>query len=185
MISFVIQDPRIQPNLALSVTVTPRRTGARLSIYLTLPNVQSLVFVSVFYLAPACLPHSPPFTDSLIDDLTCTRPRSATLALRPALALRWPCIFQPQMAAAQAAQRLFITSPQFAVVGASKDESKFGTKVLRWYLERNKLVTPIHPVSEGARQALCHGWWGDLTFNVECRSRTLHLADHAMHAERK
>ena len=51
------------------------------------------------------------------------------------------------MAATQAAQTLFITSARFAVVGASKDENKFGTKVLRWYLERNKPVTPIHPVS--------------------------------------
>ncbi|OBZ71056.1 hypothetical protein A0H81_09325 [Grifola frondosa] len=42
-------------------------------------------------------------------------------------------------------QKLFLSSPRFAVVGASKDQSKFGTKVLKWYLARDKTVTPIHP----------------------------------------
>ncbi|KAH9948624.1 NAD-P-binding protein [Amylocystis lapponica] len=42
-------------------------------------------------------------------------------------------------------QKSFLSSPRFAVVGASKDESKFGTKVLQWYLARDKAVTPIHP----------------------------------------
>ncbi|KAI8993953.1 NAD-P-binding protein, partial [Trametes punicea] len=35
--------------------------------------------------------------------------------------------------------------PHYAVVGASKDQSKFGTKVLKWYQARNKDVTPVHP----------------------------------------
>ncbi|KZT71731.1 NAD(P)-binding protein [Daedalea quercina L-15889] len=42
-------------------------------------------------------------------------------------------------------KKTFLSSPQFAVVGASKDESKFGTRVLRWYLARDKVVTPVHP----------------------------------------
>ncbi|KAJ3557393.1 hypothetical protein NM688_g1492 [Phlebia brevispora] len=42
-------------------------------------------------------------------------------------------------------KKLFLSSPKYAVVGASKDQSKFGTKVLKWYLARNKDVTPIHP----------------------------------------
>ncbi|TFL07526.1 NAD-P-binding protein [Pterulicium gracile] len=42
-------------------------------------------------------------------------------------------------------QRLFLSSKSFAVVGASKDESKYGTTVLRWYLDRAKAVTPVHP----------------------------------------
>lgn len=64
-----------------------------------------------------------------------------------------------------AAQRLFLSSPRYAVVGASKDQTKFGTKVrlirliwtvliahedfwevLKWYQTRNKTVTPVHPV---------------------------------------
>ncbi|KAH8118961.1 NAD(P)-binding protein [Phellopilus nigrolimitatus] len=43
-------------------------------------------------------------------------------------------------------QRTFLSAPRFAVVGASKDETKFGTKVLKWYQARNFLVTPVHPV---------------------------------------
>lgn len=42
-------------------------------------------------------------------------------------------------------QNLFFSSPKFAVVGASKDQSKFGTKVLKWYQARDIDVTPIHP----------------------------------------
>lgn len=61
-------------------------------------------------------------------------------------------------------QRLFLSSPRYAVVGASKDQSKYGTKVgsmhdvtirlvahvmqvLKWYIARKKEVTPIHPVN--------------------------------------
>lgn len=42
-------------------------------------------------------------------------------------------------------QKSFLLSPLFAVVGASKVESKFGTKVLRWYKNRDFKVQPIHP----------------------------------------
>ncbi|KAJ7480057.1 NAD-P-binding protein [Mycena galericulata] len=44
-----------------------------------------------------------------------------------------------------AIQKLFLSSPYFAVIGASKDQTKFGTKVLRWYQERSMKVQPIHP----------------------------------------
>ncbi|KAG8699417.1 hypothetical protein FRC08_005324 [Ceratobasidium sp. 394] len=43
------------------------------------------------------------------------------------------------------AQTTFFSSPKFAVVGASKDQSKYGTKILKWYLAREILVTPVHP----------------------------------------
>ncbi|KAF8598393.1 NAD-P-binding protein [Ceratobasidium sp. AG-I] len=46
---------------------------------------------------------------------------------------------------APAAQSLFFSSPSFAVVGASKDQNKFGTKILQWYLAREIPVTPVHP----------------------------------------
>ncbi|KZT10917.1 NAD-P-binding protein [Laetiporus sulphureus 93-53] len=49
------------------------------------------------------------------------------------------------MSGAVAVKQAFLSSPQFAVVGASKDPSKYGTKVLQWYLEREKTVTPVHP----------------------------------------
>jgi len=44
-----------------------------------------------------------------------------------------------------ATQKLFFSSPEFAVVGASTVKEKTGTRVLRWYLDRNKAVTPVHP----------------------------------------
>ncbi|KAJ7282712.1 NAD-P-binding protein [Mycena rebaudengoi] len=43
-----------------------------------------------------------------------------------------------------AAQKLFLSSPLYAVIGASKNQTKFGTKVLSWYQERNMPVQPIH-----------------------------------------
>ncbi|KAJ6629449.1 NAD-P-binding protein [Mycena sp. CBHHK59/15] len=45
----------------------------------------------------------------------------------------------------QVAQKLFLSSPFYAVVGASKDQTKFGTKILNWYKTRNMAVQPIHP----------------------------------------
>ncbi|KAL0956898.1 hypothetical protein HGRIS_003004 [Hohenbuehelia grisea] len=42
-------------------------------------------------------------------------------------------------------QQSFLASPYFAVVGASKDQAKFGTKVLKWYKVRSFQVTPVHP----------------------------------------
>jgi len=45
-------------------------------------------------------------------------------------------------------QKIFLSSPNFAVVGASTDQSKFGTKVLKWYQARDKVVTPVHPKND-------------------------------------
>ncbi|KAI0798519.1 NAD-P-binding protein [Irpex lacteus] len=42
-------------------------------------------------------------------------------------------------------KKKFLSAPKYAVVGASKDQTKFGTKVLKWYQVRDKDVTPIHP----------------------------------------
>ncbi|KAM5530531.1 hypothetical protein V8D89_015808 [Ganoderma adspersum] len=42
-------------------------------------------------------------------------------------------------------QKTFLSVPKYAVIGASKDQTKFGTKVLRWYQVREKDVTPVHP----------------------------------------
>ncbi|KAJ7267666.1 NAD-P-binding protein [Mycena haematopus] len=49
------------------------------------------------------------------------------------------------MANIAAVQKLFMSSPYFAVVGASKDQTKFGTKILNWYKARSLDVQPIHP----------------------------------------
>ncbi|KAH6914417.1 CoA binding domain-containing protein [Coprinopsis sp. MPI-PUGE-AT-0042] len=42
-------------------------------------------------------------------------------------------------------KKTFFKSPHFAVVGASKDQTKYGTKILKWYKTRDLDVTPLHP----------------------------------------
>lgn len=42
-------------------------------------------------------------------------------------------------------QRAFFANTKFAVVGASTNKEKYGTKILRWYLDRQKNVVPVHP----------------------------------------
>ncbi len=41
--------------------------------------------------------------------------------------------------------RDFLNGARFAVVGASKDRSKYGNKVLRAYQQAGKTVYPVHP----------------------------------------
>ncbi|KAI8843603.1 CoA-binding protein [Chytridium lagenaria] len=41
----------------------------------------------------------------------------------------------------------FFAQKQFAVVGASADPSKFGNKVLRWYIDQRLEVVPVNPKS--------------------------------------
>lgn len=45
----------------------------------------------------------------------------------------------------QEAVRDFLAADRFAVVGASLDAEKFGSKILARYLEHGKDVVPIHP----------------------------------------
>lgn len=49
------------------------------------------------------------------------------------------------MAHEQAALSAFFRATQFAVLGANNDRTRWGNKVLRWYMERNFPVTPVHP----------------------------------------
>ncbi|KAF9050076.1 NAD-P-binding protein [Panaeolus papilionaceus] len=44
-----------------------------------------------------------------------------------------------------AVQQKFLSSRQFAVVGASKDRTKYGTRVLNWYEKHFYDVVPVHP----------------------------------------
>ena len=39
----------------------------------------------------------------------------------------------------------FLAGTPFAVVGASKDRAKYGNKVLRAYLQKNRDVFPVNP----------------------------------------
>ncbi|KAG6891490.1 hypothetical protein C0992_005628 [Termitomyces sp. T32_za158] len=41
--------------------------------------------------------------------------------------------------------KTFMKNTTFAVVGASKDQSKVGNKILRWYQARDINVIPVHP----------------------------------------
>ncbi|KEF59278.1 uncharacterized protein A1O9_04122 [Exophiala aquamarina CBS 119918] len=47
--------------------------------------------------------------------------------------------------AMDAAAKRFFTSPYFAVVGASQDESKFGYRIFAWYHTHSLPVVPINP----------------------------------------
>lgn len=49
----------------------------------------------------------------------------------------------------------FLSSPAYAVAGASNDRNKFGNKVLRCYLQNNKKVYPINPNEEQIEQLDC------------------------------
>ncbi|KAF8895736.1 NAD-P-binding protein [Gymnopilus junonius] len=49
------------------------------------------------------------------------------------------------MATVNAIQKTFLSAAHFAVIGASKDKNKYGTKVLNWYIQRSFDVTPVHP----------------------------------------
>lgn len=39
----------------------------------------------------------------------------------------------------------FLSCSKFVVIGASKDRTKFGNKILRNYIAHERAVTPIHP----------------------------------------
>lgn len=45
----------------------------------------------------------------------------------------------------QSAAKLFFSSPQFAVAGASSQTYKFGHKIFAWYLNHNLPATPLNP----------------------------------------
>ncbi|KAG8997192.1 hypothetical protein FRB94_011139 [Tulasnella sp. JGI-2019a] len=45
-------------------------------------------------------------------------------------------------------QKKFLLSPEFAILGASKDSTKTGSKLLQWYISHGKTVTPAHPKEE-------------------------------------
>lgn len=68
-----------------------------------------------------------------------SRPTTFLLQTR-AISLPGPMSNTPEL------KRAFFSQPHFAVVGASKDATKFGTKLLKWYQERKLDVTPVHPV---------------------------------------
>ncbi|ORX59966.1 NAD(P)-binding protein [Piromyces finnis] len=58
----------------------------------------------------------------------------------------------------------FLTSKNFAVIGASTNPEKFGFKVLNWYINHKMTVYPIHP----KEKQIC---------NINCRANISSLLD--------
>jgi uncharacterized protein len=61
---------------------------------------------------------------------------------------------------------LFLSSPAFGVVGASKDLSKFGNKVLRCYLAHGKHAIPVNPKEATIEGISCAASVADLPPDV-------------------
>ncbi|KAJ1665817.1 hypothetical protein IW140_002898 [Coemansia sp. RSA 1813] len=57
---------------------------------------------------------------------------------------------------------VFFSSKAFAVVGASADRSKYGNKVLRWYIDNKLPVTPINPKADEIEGLQCKKTLSDL-----------------------
>lgn len=64
----------------------------------------------------------------------------------------------------------FLSSPAFAVAGASKDQNKFGNKVLRCYLQHKMKVYPINPREKMLEGVPCVAKIADLPAEVESLS---------------
>jgi predicted CoA-binding protein len=50
----------------------------------------------------------------------------------------------------------FLAGDGFAVVGASKDRTKYGNKVLRCYLQNGRTAYPVHPKETEIEGLECH-----------------------------
>ncbi|KAF9166759.1 hypothetical protein DFQ26_006973 [Actinomortierella ambigua] len=49
----------------------------------------------------------------------------------------------------------FSNSQKFAVVGASTNRTKFGNKVLRWYIDNGYTVVPVNPKEKTIEDLAC------------------------------
>jgi predicted CoA-binding protein len=61
----------------------------------------------------------------------------------------------------------FFTSKAYAVVGASTNRDKFGNKVLRCYLQQNKIVYPVNPRENKIENVACIHQIADLPDDVK------------------
>lgn len=61
----------------------------------------------------------------------------------------------------------FLSSPAYAVIGASADRSKYGNKVLRCYIQNNKKVYPINPKETLLEGLSCLASLNELPAEVE------------------
>lgn len=65
---------------------------------------------------------------------------------------------------------LFLSSPAFAVVGASSNRDKFGNKVLRSYIKQHKKVYPVNPREKEIEGLACVPNISDLPDEVKSLS---------------
>lgn len=56
----------------------------------------------------------------------------------------------------------FLAGDSFAVVGASRDRSKYGNKVLRCYQQNGREAHPVHPREEEIEGAKCYASLAEL-----------------------
>lgn len=71
--------------------------------------------------------------------------------------------------------KLFFTSPGYGVVGASSNREKFGNKVLRSYLQNQKIAYPINPNEKMIEGVTCLTKIADLPANVKVFLSSHHL----------
>ena len=50
---------------------------------------------------------------------------------------------------------LFLAQPAYAVIGASRDRSKYGNKVLRCYQQNGRTVYPVNPNADEIEGLAC------------------------------
>lgn len=63
--------------------------------------------------------------------------------------------------------QLFFKSQAFAVIGASNDRTKYGNKVLRVYMQRNKKVYPVNPHEKKIEGLDCYSEINELPNDVK------------------
>ncbi|KAJ7732644.1 CoA binding domain-containing protein [Mycena metata] len=81
----------------------------------------------------------------------------ALLSVLPAL-----CAASTPSLLAESKKELFLSAPTFAVVGASDDETKFGTIVFKTMLEQGLDVVPINPFIPESQGVSCLGSLAEL-----------------------
>ncbi len=69
----------------------------------------------------------------------------------------------------QAIER-FLQSKAFAVIGTSRNQNKFGNKILRTYLQNQKIIYPVHPIETEIEGMTCYKTISELPEHVNSLS---------------
>ncbi|KAK0666705.1 CoA binding domain-containing protein [Cercophora samala] len=89
--------------------------------------------------------HSTPSTPCIINRHRCAPLATTSTPQHTSFSLNHNTAPFATMAATDVTLRTFFQSPNYAVVGASANQEKYGYKVFKWYLDHNLPVTPINP----------------------------------------